>query len=108
MLSKSLMKHFKGFGSRFTELHAKLDADMFDFAIHRRQNETRSRKSTLVKTMRVYSMVSRGRLLQYTCRSVTLASPSSSFTKAVTTVTVRELSDTPRICSTVETVLWTI
>jgi hypothetical protein len=28
-----LMKHFKGFGSRFTTLHAKLDADMLlDFA----------------------------------------------------------------------------
>jgi hypothetical protein len=25
---QSLMKHFKGFGSRFIELHAKLDADM--------------------------------------------------------------------------------
>jgi hypothetical protein len=28
------MKHFGGFGSRFTELHAKLDADaLLDFAI---------------------------------------------------------------------------
>jgi hypothetical protein len=28
-------KHFKGFGSRFTELHTKLDADtLLDFAIH--------------------------------------------------------------------------
>jgi hypothetical protein len=26
MLSKSLTKHFKGFGSELTELHAKLDA----------------------------------------------------------------------------------
>jgi hypothetical protein len=43
MFSKSFTKHFKGFGSRFTELHAKLDADMLlDFAIHRRQNETQS------------------------------------------------------------------
>jgi hypothetical protein len=39
--SKSPMKYFKGFGSRFTELHAKFDADMLlDFAIHHRQNET--------------------------------------------------------------------
>jgi hypothetical protein len=39
---QSLMKHFKGFGSGFTELHAKLDADTFlDFAIHHRHNETR-------------------------------------------------------------------
>jgi hypothetical protein len=46
MFSKSLTKHFKGFGSGFTELRAKLDSDMLlDFAIHRRQNETRSRKS---------------------------------------------------------------
>jgi hypothetical protein len=63
MFSKSLMKHFKGLGSRFTELHTKLDADtLLDFAIHRRQNETQSQKSTHVKTMRVHSMVSRGRL----------------------------------------------
>jgi hypothetical protein len=60
------MKHFQGFGSGFTELHAKLDADtLLDFANHRRQNETRSRKSTRVKTMRVHSSsaVSRGRLM---------------------------------------------
>jgi hypothetical protein len=44
------MKHFKGFGSGFKELRAKLDADtLLDFAIHRRQNETRSQKSTIVK-----------------------------------------------------------
>jgi hypothetical protein len=58
MLSESLMKHFRGFGSGFTELHAKLDADtLLKFAIHRRQNETRSRKSTCIKAMRVHSMV---------------------------------------------------
>jgi hypothetical protein len=40
MFSKSLMKHFKGFGNGFTKLHAKLDADMLlDFAIHHKQNE---------------------------------------------------------------------
>jgi hypothetical protein len=27
MFSKSLVKHFKGLGSRFTELRTKLDAD---------------------------------------------------------------------------------
>jgi hypothetical protein len=64
MFSKSLTKHFNGFGSRFTELHAKLYADTFDFAIHGRQNETRSRKSTLVKTLRVDSAVLHGRLVQ--------------------------------------------
>jgi hypothetical protein len=43
MFSKSFMKHFKGFGSRFIKLNAKLDADMLlDFAIHRIQNKTRS------------------------------------------------------------------
>jgi hypothetical protein len=47
MFSKIPMKHFKGVSSRFTELHAKLDANtLLDFAIHRRQNKTRSRKST--------------------------------------------------------------
>jgi hypothetical protein len=34
MFSKSLTKHLKGFGSEFTKLHAKLDADtLLDFAI---------------------------------------------------------------------------
>jgi hypothetical protein len=61
MFSKSLTKHFKGFGGGFTELHAKLDADtLLDFAIHRRQNETRCRKGSSVKT----SVVSRGRVMQ--------------------------------------------
>jgi hypothetical protein len=47
---KSLMKHFKGFGNRFIELHAKLDVDtLLGFVIHRGQNETQSRKSTHVK-----------------------------------------------------------
>jgi hypothetical protein len=65
MFAKSLTKHFKVFGGGFTELHAKFDADtLLDFAIHRRQNETRSRKSTHVKTVRVHSAVSHGRLMQ--------------------------------------------
>jgi hypothetical protein len=65
MFSKSLTKHFNSFGSGFTELHAKLDADtLLDFAIHGRQNETRSRKSTRVKTMLVHSAMSLGRVMQ--------------------------------------------
>jgi hypothetical protein len=45
------MKHFKGFDSGFTELHAKLDADTFlNFAIHCTQNKTQSQKSTAIKT----------------------------------------------------------
>jgi hypothetical protein len=37
------MKHFKGFESGFTELHAKLDAEtLLDFAIHCSQRETQS------------------------------------------------------------------
>jgi hypothetical protein len=41
-------KAFQGFGSGFTELHAKLDADtLLNFAIRCGQNETQSRKSTL-------------------------------------------------------------
>jgi hypothetical protein len=55
----------QGFCSRFTELHTKLDADtLLDFAIHHRENKTRSQKSTHVKTMRVHSAVSHGRLMQ--------------------------------------------
>jgi hypothetical protein len=65
MFSKSFTKYFKGFGSVFTELHAKLDADtLLDLAIRRRQRETLSRKSTRVKTMHVHTAVSRGRLMQ--------------------------------------------
>jgi hypothetical protein len=61
MFFKSLTKHFKSLGRGFTELHAKLDADtLLDFALHRRQNETRSRKSTRVKTMLVHSAMSCG------------------------------------------------
>jgi hypothetical protein len=59
----SLTKYLKGFGSGFTELQAELDADtLLDLPSIARQNETRSRKSTRVKTMRVHSAVSRGRL----------------------------------------------
>jgi hypothetical protein len=76
MFSKSLAKHFKGFGSGSIKLHAKLDADtLLDFAIHRRENETQSQKSTCVKTMCVHSMVSCGRLMQQACGSVNLTSP---------------------------------
>jgi hypothetical protein len=75
MLSKSLVKHLKGFSSEFTGFHTKLDTDtLLDFAIHHRQNETQSQK-TRVKTMRVHSMVSHGRLMQCAFRSVTFASP---------------------------------
>jgi hypothetical protein len=51
--------------SGFTELHVKLHTEtLLDFAIHRKQNETRIRKSTRVKIMRVHRAVSRGRLIQ--------------------------------------------
>jgi hypothetical protein len=38
MLSKSLTKHFNGFSSGFSQLHAKLDADaLLDIVIHCRK-----------------------------------------------------------------------
>jgi hypothetical protein len=37
---------------------------LLDFAVHHRQYETWSRKSTHVKIMRVHRVVSRGRLMQ--------------------------------------------
>jgi hypothetical protein len=47
MFSKSLTKHFKGFGSGFTKFHAKPDADMLlNFSIHLRQNEKTKNKQT--------------------------------------------------------------
>jgi hypothetical protein len=48
MFSKSLMKHFKGLSSEFTELHAKLDAGtLLSFVIHRRQNGTRVKEAVV-------------------------------------------------------------
>jgi hypothetical protein len=65
MFSKSHKKHFKGFGSGFTELHAKLHAGMLlAFAFRSRKYETQSRKDPRVKAMRVPNAVSRGRLMQ--------------------------------------------
>jgi hypothetical protein len=44
------MKHFKGFSKGFTKLHAKLDEDtLLEFAIHHRQNETKSKKHSCKK-----------------------------------------------------------
>jgi hypothetical protein len=58
MFSESIMKHFMGFGSGFTELHAKHDADMLhDFAIYHKQNGAQSQKSSYLKTMHVHSEV---------------------------------------------------
>jgi hypothetical protein len=58
-------KHFKGFGSGFTEHHAKLEADtLLTFAIHCSQRETRGQKSTCIKTVLVHRAVSRGSLMQ--------------------------------------------
>jgi hypothetical protein len=43
-LKNVLPKPHKAFGSGFTKLHAKLDADtLLDFAIHRRHNDTKSK-----------------------------------------------------------------
>jgi hypothetical protein len=65
MFSKNPTNHCRGFGNGFTELHAKIDADMLlDFAIHHRQNKTRSQKSTLAKTICVQGAVSHARLMQ--------------------------------------------
>jgi hypothetical protein len=62
---QKLHEAFQGFGSGFTEPNAKLDADtLIDFANHRIQNETRSCKSTHLKTMRVHSPFSRARLMK--------------------------------------------
>jgi hypothetical protein len=56
MFSKGFKKHLKGFGSGFAELHAKFQAGaLLDFAIHRRQNETRNRKKTLVQKQCVFT-----------------------------------------------------
>jgi hypothetical protein len=46
--------------------------------------------------MLIYSAVSRGRLMQIGLQKCDLGVPSHRFTESVTTITVRELSDTPR------------
>jgi hypothetical protein len=44
------MKHFMGFSSGFTELHAKLDADtLLNFAIHLNETKHEVGESTCVK-----------------------------------------------------------
>jgi hypothetical protein len=61
MSSKSLTKHFKGFGSGFTELDAKLDADrllILPSISDKMKHEVN--KSTCVKTMHAHSMGSPG------------------------------------------------
>jgi hypothetical protein len=65
---------------------------LLDFAIHCRQNDTRSRKSTHVKTC-VHSAMLHGRLM---LAEVWPWPPLwSPFTEAVRTITVRELSYKP-------------
>jgi hypothetical protein len=49
--SETDTKHFRGSDSGFAELHAKLEGTLLDFAIHHRQNETRSYKK-YVSTVR--------------------------------------------------------
>jgi hypothetical protein len=59
------MKHFKGFGSGFTELQAKLNADtLLDFAIHHRQKRNTKSKKHSCKNNASSQQVSRGRLMQ--------------------------------------------
>jgi hypothetical protein len=89
--------HFKVFCSGFTELHANIDADtLLDYAIHRRQNKTRSRKSTRVKKC-MFTAQCHVADWYNRFKEVWPSSLSSSSTMAVTIVTVRELSGTPRI-----------
>jgi hypothetical protein len=84
VLKKVLQKPHEGFNIGFRDLHAKLDADTsLDFDIHLKQNETRNRKIIRVKTMLVHCAVSRGRLMQYACGSVTSASPLIFFNRSI-------------------------
>jgi hypothetical protein len=57
-------KKLQEFGSSYTKLHTKLDADtLLNIVIHHRKNKTQSGKSAHVKTMCVHSVVSHGRLM---------------------------------------------
>jgi hypothetical protein len=64
MFSKSLTKHFKGFRSAFTELHAKLDATHCSIFLSITDKTKHEVKKALVEIMLVHSVVSRGRLMQ--------------------------------------------
>jgi hypothetical protein len=88
------MKHFMGFSRGFTKLHTKLDADtLLNFAMHRKQNETQSQKSTRVKCM----FTTWCHVTDW-CNRLSEVWPwsplSSSLTEAVTTIIAWELSDT--------------
>jgi hypothetical protein len=75
MFSKSVLKNFKGFGSGFPSFMQNFIADiLLDFVTHCKENEIWSQKSSNIKTVCVYSMVSHGGLIPSACRSVTLAS----------------------------------
>jgi hypothetical protein len=92
MFTKSVIKHFKGFGSGFTKLHAKLDADrLLSYPLWINQNMKSKKHSS--KALRVHSAVSHGRwnMLAGMCPWPPIP---SSFTEAVTTITAPELSDT--------------
>jgi hypothetical protein len=92
MFSRSLTKHLSSFSSGFTKLHAKLDADMLlDFAIHRRQNKTWSQKSKKNSACSQHGVTWQTDAVGF--QKCDLGLPSS-FTDAVTTMTVPELSDT--------------
>jgi hypothetical protein len=81
------MKHFKRFGSGFTELHAKLDAD---------KTKHNVKKSTDVKTMHVHSVVSCGRLVLFIMSgigvmpvtTIAAATPPDLWTVSMTCLTI--------------------
>jgi hypothetical protein len=75
MFSKSLTKHFMGFGMdlpSFTQNVMQPSCSILQSITDKRKH---SQKSTHVKTKRVHSVASEGRPMQLACENVTLASP---------------------------------
>jgi hypothetical protein len=94
-LTKSLSKHFKGFSSWFTELHAKfVPGTLLSVAIYCRQNETQSRKAVVFKQCMVTLWCHMADWYNRLFEMWPWAPLSFSFTEAVTAVIVWELSDT--------------
>jgi hypothetical protein len=85
MFSKSLTKHFKGFCSRFTELHSKLGVDtLLDFAI---PDKTKHKvKKHFCKNNECSQCGVMWQTDAIGLQSVTLPPLISSFPEAVTTI----------------------
>jgi hypothetical protein len=95
MFSKSLTKHFSGFGSGFTELHAKLDADtLLNFCYPSQTKRNTALKKHLCKNSACSQCGVTWQTDAIGSWKCDLGLPSHLLSlRQLTTVTVQELSD---------------